>query len=91
MELLGEIPKGIAFSGSSPASPSTGKENSDTLTSFCYWPLNMVLHNKYLSPKPGAEALGSFPLPMQHLHPDWRAKASELVDDNLLDGVVVQG
>jgi serine/threonine-protein kinase SRPK3 len=50
-----------------------------------------VLHDKYLFPKMEADALASFLTPMLRLHPDKRAKASELVHHNWLDGVVVQG
>ncbi|KAF5319119.1 hypothetical protein D9611_014079 [Ephemerocybe angulata] len=113
MELLGEIPKSIAFSGkysseffnrkgasTSPSSHSPTDINTiDSsisgelrhINKLRYWPLDAVLHDKYLFPKPDAEGLGSFLLPMLRLHPDRRAKASELVHHNWLDGVVVQG
>jgi serine/threonine-protein kinase SRPK3 len=57
-----------------------------------YWPLNCVLHDKYLFPNE-ADAITSFLTPMLHLHPDKRAKASDLVlvHPNWLDGVLVQG
>ena len=50
-----------------------------------------MLNDKYLFPKTDAEALASFLTPMLRLHPDKRAKASELIHHNWLDGVVVQG
>ena len=56
-----------------------------------YWPLESVLHDKYLFPKPDADALSSFLTPMLRLHPDKRAKASDLVHHNWLEGVLVQG
>lgn len=56
-----------------------------------YWPLNDVLHQKYLFPRTEAEALANFLSPMVRLHPDRRAKASELIHHNFLDGIVVQG
>lgn len=56
-----------------------------------YWPLESVLHDKYLFPKADADALASFLSPMLRLHPDKRAKASELTHHNWLEGVVVQG
>jgi len=56
-----------------------------------YWPLEAVLHDKYLFPKPTADAIASFLTPMLRLHPDKRAKASELIHHNWLDGIVVQG
>ena len=56
-----------------------------------YWPLDCVLHDKYLFPKAEADAIASFLTPMLRLHPDKRAKASDLVHHNWLDGVLVQG
>lgn len=56
-----------------------------------YWPLGDVLHDKYLFPRQDADALASFLGPMLRLHPDRRAKASDLIHHNLLDGIVVQG
>jgi serine/threonine-protein kinase SRPK3 len=50
-----------------------------------------VLHDKYLFPVPEADALGSFLTPMLRLDPLKRAKASELIHHNWLDGIVVQG
>jgi serine/threonine-protein kinase SRPK3 len=50
-----------------------------------------VLNDKYLFPKTDADALASFLTPMLRLHPDKRAKASELIHHNWLDGIVVQG
>lgn len=50
-----------------------------------------MLHDKYLFPKPDADALASFLTPMLRLHPEKRAKASDLVHHNWLEGVVVQG
>lgn len=56
-----------------------------------YWPLEAVLHDKYLFPKEEADAIGSFLTPMLRLHPDKRAKAGDLFHHNWVDGVVVQG
>jgi serine/threonine-protein kinase SRPK3 len=56
-----------------------------------YWPLESVLHDKYLFPKLDADALSSFLTPMLRLHPDKRAKASDLIHHNWLEGVLVQG
>lgn len=50
-----------------------------------------MLHDKYLFPRAEADAIASFLNPMLRLHPDKRAKASDLVHHNWLDGVVVQG
>lgn len=56
-----------------------------------YWPLEAVLHDKYLLPKEEADMISSFLTPMLRLHPDKRARASELIHHAWLDGVVVQG
>lgn len=50
-----------------------------------------MLHDKYLFPKVDADALSAFLAPMLRLHPDKRAKASDLVHHNWLEGVIVQG
>jgi serine/threonine-protein kinase SRPK3 len=56
-----------------------------------YWPLDAVLHDKYLLPRDHADLIASFLQPMLRLHPEKRAKASELVHHAWLDGIVVQG
>ncbi|KAJ7651909.1 hypothetical protein B0H17DRAFT_1215081 [Mycena rosella] len=54
-----------------------------------FWPLDLVLHAKYLFPKPDADALAGFHGPMLRLHPEKCAKASELVHHKWLEAVVV--
>ena len=56
-----------------------------------YWPLESVLHDKYLFPKADADALAAFLGPMLRLNPDKRAKAADLAQHVWLEGVVVQG
>lgn len=56
-----------------------------------FWPLEAVLHDKYLFPKDEAEAIAEFLNPMMQLSSDKRAKASELVGHPWLGGVTVQG
>lgn len=56
-----------------------------------FWPLDSVLHDKYLLPKEEADMIASFLNPMLRLNPDKRAKASELNHHAWLDGIVVQG
>lgn len=56
-----------------------------------YWPLEAVLHDKYLFPKADADGLAAFLTPMLRLHPDKRAKACDLIHHNWLEGIVVQG
>ncbi|KAG6864396.1 hypothetical protein C0991_009885 [Blastosporella zonata] len=61
------------------------------ITKLRYWPLESVLHDKYLFPSAEADAFAAFLTPMLRLHPDKRARAAELVCHRWLDGVVVQG
>lgn len=56
-----------------------------------YWPLEAVLHDKYLLPKEEADLIASFLTPMLRLHPEKRAKAGELTHHAWLDGIAVQG
>ena len=53
-------------------------------------PLDCVLHDKNLFLKE-ADAIALFLTPTLGMHPDKRAKASDLVHHNWLDGVLVQG
>lgn len=50
-----------------------------------------MLHDKYLLPRDHADLIASFLKPMLRLHPEKRAKASELVHHAWLDSIVVQG
>lgn len=91
MELLGEIPKSIAFSGKYSSEFFNRKGELRHINKLRYWPLDCVLHDKYLFPRPDAEHLANFLTPMLRLHPDRRAKATDLIHHNWLDGVLVQG
>ncbi|KAF5386575.1 hypothetical protein D9615_002145 [Tricholomella constricta] len=91
MELMGEIPKSIAFSGKYSSEFFNRKGELRHINKLRYWPLSSVLHDKYLFPTADAEALSAFLTPMLRLHPDKRAKATDLIHHRWLDGVVVQG
>lgn len=91
MELMGDIPKSIAFGGKYSGEFFNRKGELRHIAKLRYWPLDAVLHDKYLFPQPEAEALAAFLLPMLQLYPERRAAASELVKHSWLDGVVVQG
>jgi len=56
-----------------------------------FWPLEEVLHDKYLLSKEESIMIASFINPMLHLHPDKRATASETLEHELISGIVVQG
>lgn len=49
------------------------------------------MHDKYLFPKEEADAISAFLSPMLRLFPDRRAKASDLIHHQWLEGIVVQG
>jgi len=91
IELMGELPKSIAFSGKYSSEFFNRKGELRHINKLRYWPLESVLLDKYLFPQAEADAVASFLTPMLRLHPDKRAKASELIHHNWLDGCVVQG
>jgi serine/threonine-protein kinase SRPK3 len=91
IELMGEIPKNIAFAGKYSSEFFNRKGELRHINKLRYWPLDCVLHDKYLFPKEEADAIASFLTPMLRLHPDKRAKAADLVHHNWMDGVLVQG
>ncbi|KAG8217110.1 kinase-like protein [Butyriboletus roseoflavus] len=94
MELVGEFPKSVAFSGKYSSEFFNRRVAPGELrhiNKLRFWPLDAVLHDKYLFPKEEADAISAFLSPMLRLFPDRRAKASELVHHQWLDGIVVQG
>ncbi|KAH8100428.1 kinase-like protein [Cristinia sonorae] len=91
MELMGEFPKTVAFGGKYSSDFFNRKGELRHIQKLRYWPLDAVLHDKYLLPKEEADLIASFLTPMLRLHPEKRAKAGELIHHAWLDGVVVQG
>ncbi|KAH7906553.1 kinase-like protein [Hygrophoropsis aurantiaca] len=91
LELMGEIPKAIAFSGKYSSEFFNRKGELRHINKLRFWPLESVLHDKYLFPTDEADAIARFLSPMLRLQPDRRAKASELVHHAWLDSVAVQG
>ncbi|KAF8888311.1 kinase-like domain-containing protein [Infundibulicybe gibba] len=91
IELMGELPKSLAFSGKYSHEFFNRKGELRHINKLRYWPLDAVLHEKYLFPASEASAISAFLTPMLRLHPDKRAKASELMHHNWLEGVMVQG
>ncbi|KAF8437612.1 kinase-like domain-containing protein [Boletus edulis BED1] len=91
MELVGEFPKVIAFSGKYSSEFFSRKGELRHINKLRFWPLECVLHDKYLFPKEDADAIAAFLSPMVRLYPDRRAKASDLIHHQWLDGIVVQG
>ncbi|EGN96354.1 hypothetical protein SERLA73DRAFT_112633 [Serpula lacrymans var. lacrymans S7.3] len=91
IELMGEIPKSVAFGGKYSSEFFNRKGELRHITKLRFWPLDAVLHDKYLFPQSEASAIGSFLIPMLRLHPEKRAKAGDLVGHEWLEGVVVKG
>jgi len=91
IELMGEIPKSISLSGKYSSEFFNRKGELRHITKLRYWPLPMVLHDKYLFPQTEAEAIASFLNPMLRLHPEKRARSHEVVHHVWLDGIRVQG
>ncbi|KAF7322067.1 Kinase-like protein [Mycena kentingensis (nom. inval.)] len=91
MELVGEVPKTISQGGKYSSEFFNRRGELRHISKLRFWPLELVLHDKYLFPKLDADALGAFLSPMLRMHPDKRARAGELVHHAWLEGVVVQG
>ncbi|KAL1947065.1 hypothetical protein VTO73DRAFT_14026 [Trametes versicolor] len=91
IELMGEFPKSLAFAGKYSSDFFNRRGELRHIQKLRFWPLDCVLHDKYLLPKEEADMIASFLNPMLRLHPDKRAKASELTHHAWLDGVAVQG
>lgn len=91
IELIGEFPKSFAFSGKYSHDFFNRRGELRHITKLRFWPLESVLHDKYLLPRGHADMMASFLGPMLRLNPEKRTKASELVHHAWLEGVVVQG
>lgn len=91
IELLGDFPKSLAFSGKYSAEIFNRKGEPRHIHKLRYWPLINVLQEKYLLPLERATQLSSFLLPMLRLNPNERASAREALEHPWLEGVVTQG
>src|SRR5258708_20923162 len=56
-----------------------------------FWPIESVLHDKYLLWKEEADRIGSFIRPVFRLNPERGGRASEMTHHQWLDGISVQG
>lgn len=91
IELLGDFPKSLAFSGKYSADIFNRRGELRHIHKLRFWPLISVLQEKYLMPYDDAKRLDSFLSPMLRLHPDKRATAQEALAHGWLEGVVVEG
>ncbi|WFD22019.1 non-specific serine/threonine protein kinase [Malassezia equina] len=91
IELLGDFPKSVAFSGKYSAEIFNRKGEPRHIHKLRYWPLVNVLQEKYLLTQEHSEELSSFLLPMLRLNPAERASAREALSHPWLEGVITQG
>ncbi|CAE7217787.1 unnamed protein product [Rhizoctonia solani] len=100
IELLGEFPKSIAFSGKYSAEFFNRKGKSSSLRYLRITKIlitrpnerfQSVLHDKYLLSHADSDMISSFLTPMMNLHPEKRARAIDMVKHPWLEGIVVQG
>jgi serine/threonine-protein kinase SRPK3 len=91
IELLGEFPRSVAFAGKYSGEFFNRRGELRHIHKLRFWPVEDVLHDKYLLGRSDAEIISSFLTPMLRLNPEKRAKASEMVHHAWLDGIIVQG
>ncbi|KIY64752.1 kinase-like protein [Cylindrobasidium torrendii FP15055 ss-10] len=91
IELLGPMPQSLCMTGKYSAEFFNRRGELRHIQKLRYWPLDAVLHDKYLFPKPEAELLGSFLEAMLRLDPTKRVTAGEAAKHPWLDGVSVAG
>ncbi|CAD6887157.1 unnamed protein product [Tilletia laevis] len=91
IELLGDFPKPLAFSGKYSADLFNRRGELRHIQRLRFWPLISVLQEKYLMPFDEANQLSTFLLPMLRLHPERRAPARDLTDHEWIGGIKVQG
>jgi len=91
IELMGEFPRSIAFSGKYSGEFFNRKGELRHIHKLRFWPLEEVLHDKYLLSKEESTMIASFINPMLQLHPDKRATALETLEHGLISSIVVQG
>ncbi|KAF9269572.1 kinase-like protein [Marasmius fiardii PR-910] len=77
MELLGPIPANISMTGKYSGNFFNRRGELRHIKKMRYWPLDNVLHEKYLFPRPEADLLANFLHPMLRLDPETRASALE--------------
>lgn len=91
IELLGDFPKSIAFTGRYSAEIFNRKGEPRHIHKLRYWPLVNVLKEKYLLTPEHAEELSNFLLPMLRLNPAERATAQDMLSHEWLQGIITQG
>lgn len=80
MEILGKMPKNIAFSGRQSKKFFDKSGHLLKIRGLQHWPLKKVLMEKYRFVESEAESLADFLLPMLEWYPEKRATAKEMLD-----------
>lgn len=83
IELLGDFPKSLAFSGKYSADLFNRRGELRHIHKLRFWPIISVLQEKYLMPFEDANQLSSFLLPMLRLQPEKRSGAKEALEHSL--------
>lgn len=91
IELMGEFPRSVAFAGKYSGEFFNRKGELRHIHKLRFWPLDDVLHDKYLLSREEARLIASFLNSMLNLHPDKRASAAEMIKHPLISGIIVQG
>ncbi|KAI9006325.1 CMGC/SRPK protein kinase, variant [Hyaloraphidium curvatum] len=89
VELLGPFPKHLALAGKYSMDIFNRKGELRHIHKLRYWSLNDVLHEKYRFPRPVADEIAAFIIPMIDLNPDRRATAQEMLQSEWLRDVEV--
>lgn len=88
---MGEFPKSVAFAGKYSGEFFNRKGELRHIHKLRFWPLEDVLHDKYLLSREESRMLAGFLNAMLNLHPDHRASASQMLKHPLISGLLVQG
>jgi serine/threonine-protein kinase SRPK3 len=88
---MGEFPKSVAFAGKYSGEFFNRKGELRHIHKLRFWPLEDVLHDKYLLSREESKMLASFLNSMLNLHPDVRASAEDMLKHPLISTLVVQG
>jgi serine/threonine-protein kinase SRPK3 len=80
IELMGNFPKKLALSGKYSQELFNRKGELRHIHKLRMWPLQDVLHEKYLMPRAEADILGNFLCKMLVLDPALRASAQQMTE-----------
>ncbi|KAJ6498528.1 kinase-like protein [Mycena vitilis] len=87
IELLGELPEHVRRAGRWSGEFFGANGKLLHIQNLRPWPLPSVLHDKYLFPRPEADGIAAFLLPMLQLDPTGRMSAGQLVQHAWLGDV----